>query len=73
MERATPTDRESSEEKLKFSVDRILKGQISKRKADWTNEGLNTKCPKPTGKQRHFFIKVFFGKIDNVFLINNAL
>ena len=60
MERATPTDRESSEEKLKFSVDRILNGQISKRKADWTNEGLNTKCPKPTGKQRHFFIKVNF-------------
>ena len=55
MERATPTDRESSEEKLKFSVDRILNGQISKRKADWDNQAtLTAKCVKPAGRQKPF-------------------
>ena len=56
MERTTPTNQESSEEKLKFSVDRILNGQISKRKADWDNQAtLTVKCVKPAGRQKPFF------------------
>ena len=54
MERATPTDQEFSEEKLKFSVDRILNGQISsKRKANSDNQGPSAKCQK-TGRQSIF-------------------
>ena len=57
MERATPTDQEFSEEKLKFSVDRILNGQISsKRKANSDNQGPSAKCQK-TGRQS--FLLVF--------------
>ena len=67
MERTTPTNQESSEEKLKFSVDRILNGQISKRKADSDNQAtLTAKCLKPAGRQKPFFL-IFFGRIDNVF------